>query len=430
MCENICTYNGYNKDTKKAFCECETKLKINTIEDIITDENILLNNFQTKNNTLNINTIKCINTLFSKNGLLKNIGSYLLLTNIVLFSIMSFLFGKCGYQIIEQEIKEIMSEKNVFKGRSKKKHKTNIVHSKIITKKFIRSKKKKNTVAEPNKKKIKKISKVYFPKEKSHSKIELKNSNILILDKNKYEDKIFKSDIEKKKEKRKKYKDYELNDLNYINALIIDKRKYCQYYLSLLKTNNIILFAFYPIDDYNLKIIKISIFFLSFDIFFSVNTFFFDTNAIHQIYKDYGKYNFSYFFPKIIFSFIISYFFIALIKYYSLSERNFYEIKNEENMDKILDKVQNVKRCLLIKYILFFLCSFIFLILFWFYLSSFCAVFKNTQIYLVINTLISFGIFLLFPIFFNLLPCALRIYSLKERNKKCIFKTSKVLQII
>ena len=114
MCENICTYIGYNKDTKKALCECETKLKINTIEDIIIDENILLNDFQAKNNTLNLNTIKCINTLFSKNGLLKNIGSYLQLTNIVLFSIMSFLFGKCGYQIIEQEIKEIMSKKNVF----------------------------------------------------------------------------------------------------------------------------------------------------------------------------------------------------------------------------------------------------------------------------------------------------------------------------
>ena len=421
LCENNCTYNGYNTGTKKALCECETKLKINAIEDIINDDNILLNDFKGKNNTLNINTIKCINTLFSKNGLLKNIGSYLLLINFAFFSIISIIFGKCGYQIIDQEIKEIISSKNGFKGRSKRKHKTNILDSKKITKKFVRSKKKKNTVAEPNKKKIKKFSAIDIPKERSHSKIELKNTNILILERNKYEEKI---------RKKIEYKDYELNELNYFNALLIDKRKYCQYYLFLIKTKNIILFAFYPIDDYNLKIIKIGLFFLSFDIFFSVNTFFFDTNAIHQIYKDEGKYNTSYFIPKIIYSFIISYIFISFIKYFSLSERNFYEIKNEVNMNKINDKAQNVRRCLLIKYILFFLFSFLFLILFWFYLSSFCAVFKNTQIYVVINTFISFGIFLLFPIFFNFLPCAFRIYSLKKRNKQCIFKISKFIQLV
>ena len=420
LCENNCTYNGYNKGTKKALCECETKLKIDSIEDIINDDNILLNDFKGKNNTLNINTIKCINTLFSKNGLLKNIGSYLLLATIALFSINAVIFGKCGYQIIDQEIREILSSKNVFKGRSKKRHKTNIVDKKIA-KTFVRSKKKKNTVAEPTKKKSKKFSTIDIPKERSHSKIELKNTNILILEKNKYEEKI---------RKKIKYKDYELNELNYFNALLIDKRKFWQYYLSLLKIKNIILFAFYPIDDYNLKIIKISLFSLSFDIFFSVNTFFFDTNAIHQIYKDEGKYNFSYFFPKILYSFLISYFFISFIKYFSLSDRNFIEIKNEENMNKINDKAQNVRRCLLIKYILFFLISFLFLILFWFYLSSFCAVFKNTQIYVVINTFISFAIFLLFPIIFNLLPCAFRIYSLKKRNNKCIFKISKFLQLV
>ena len=31
--------------------------------------------------------------------------------------------------------------------------------------------------------------------------------------------------------------DFELNDLSYNNAIKIDKRTYCQYYLSLIKTN-------------------------------------------------------------------------------------------------------------------------------------------------------------------------------------------------
>lgn len=54
------SYNGYNKGTKIALCDCEAKLKIDAIEVIFNVENILLNDFKGKNNTLNINTIKCM----------------------------------------------------------------------------------------------------------------------------------------------------------------------------------------------------------------------------------------------------------------------------------------------------------------------------------------------------------------------------------
>ena len=226
------------------------------------------------------------------------------------------------------------------------------------------------------------------------------------------------------------YKDCELNLLDYKNALIYDKRTYCKYYSSLLFFNHIILFSFYPIDDYNIKIIKINLFFLSFDIFFSVNTFFFNDSTIHQIYKDKGAYNLSYFMPQIIYSFIISYFIMLLIKYSSLSQRNLIEVKNEDNIDKAKDKVTKTKRCLIIKYILFYIFSFIYLTLFWYYLSSFCAVYQNSQVYLIINTFISFGLYLLYPFIYNLLPCFIRIYSLKKNIKNvCIFKISKFLQI-
>ena len=80
------------------------------------------------------------------------------------------------------------------------------------------------------------------------------------------------------------------------------------------------------------------------------------------------------------------------------------------------DIVQKTKRCLIIKYIIFYALSFIFLIFFWFYLSSFCAIFQNTQIYVIKNTFISSGISFLFPFIYELLPCALKIYSLKKET--------------
>ena len=46
------------------------------------------------------------------------------------------------------------------------------------------------------------------------------------------------------------YTDSELDSLSYKEALRKDKRTYCQYYLSLLKKKQPILFSFYPNKDY------------------------------------------------------------------------------------------------------------------------------------------------------------------------------------
>ena len=225
-----------------------------------------------------------------------------------------------------------------------------------------------------------------------------------------------------------KYNNCELNALNYEKALIYDYRSLSQVYSSLLISKHIILFSFYPIKDYNIRIIKINLFILSFDIHFAINTTFFNDTAIHQIYEDRGKYNISFFMPKIFLAFLFSYYCICIIRYLSLSERIFLEIKNEENKVKLTELVQKSKRNLIIRYIIFYILSLIFLIVFWYYLSSFCALYRNTQSFLIKNTFISFGISLIFPLIYNLFPSAIRIHSFKERNE-CLYKFSSILQL-
>ena len=85
-----------------------------------------------------------------------------------------------------------------------------------------------------------------------------------------------------------------------------------------------------------------------------------------------------------------------------------------------------------IKFIIFYLLSFIFLLFFWFYLSCFCAVYKNSQIYLIEDTLISFGLSLFYPIVLNLLPGIFRIPSLvnEKKDKKSLYDLSKIIQMI
>ena len=85
-----------------------------------------------------------------------------------------------------------------------------------------------------------------------------------------------------------------------------------------------------------------------------------------------------------------------------------------------------------VKFFLFFLIDYFLLLLFWYYLSCFCAVYKNTQVHLIKDTLISFGLSLIYPLLLYLLPGVFRIISLraKKANRECLYKLSKILQLI
>ena len=359
---------------------------------------------------------------------------------IILFGFSIIIFYKCGYQIIQSDIEEIID------FRTKKKDKIDIFD---LKKNKIHKKKKKIKTADvsnPHKKYKKNNNRLNIEVEHSNhfnivSKSDLKISNANIIIKN---DKINNNNDEnivvynnKNKgtdfnDKMIDMKEFEIYSLTYKETLeSVKKRAFCQYYFYLIKIKIPFLFAFYPIDDYNIKIIKICLFFLFFCIYFSVNKFFFNESTIHQIYKDGGKYNFSYFLPKILYSFIISYISTSVIKYFSLSERILLEIKREE-LNKVKDKIDRIKVCLFIKNILFFIIGIVFLILFWFYLSSFCAVYQNAQVYLIINTFISIGISLIYIILFNLLPSLFRNISLKNESSRNIifYKISKIIQLM
>ena len=92
--------------------------------------------------------------------------------------------------------------------------------------------------------------------------------------------------------------------------------------------------------------------------------------------------------------------------------------------------MEKAKKCIVIKYITFFCLGLIFLCFFWYYLSSFGAVYQNTQVYIIINTSICLGISLLYPFIINILPVIFRIFALTNKNNKCIYNICKILQFI
>ena len=152
--------------------------------------------------------------------------------------------------------------------------------------------------------------------------------------------------------------DEELNTLEYENALIIDKRTYCQYYFSLLRKKHLILFTFLPSNDYNLIFIKISLLLLSFSLYFTINAFFFTDETMHKITVDHGNFDFIYQIPQILYSTVISAIINMILKKLSLSESQILSIKKEKDYESALNKGKSILNCLKIKFIIFFLLCF------------------------------------------------------------------------
>ena len=171
-----------------------------------------------------------------------------------------------------------------------------------------------------------------------------------------------------------------------------------------------------------------SIFFL-FALNLVTNALFFNDYIMHKIYKDKGVYNFFCFLPQIIYSVIISSIIDIILKNLVLTQRNILEIKYEKNEYNLEPKAITVIKCLIIKFVCFYIISILLLILFWYYISCFSIVYKNTQKHLFINSLIGLFISFIYSFIFCLIPGIFRIPSLKESGKY-LYKISQIIQIL
>ena len=242
--------------------------------------------------------------------------------------------------------------------------------------------------------------------------------------------------------------DYELNNLSYELALKYDKREFCDYYFSLIRTKQLIFFSFCDFNDYNSGIVKKFIFFLSFALHYTVNALFFTDKVMHKIYEDGGKYNIIFQFPYITYSAIISTVVLRIIlATLVLTEKSILEVKNQKSRLLAENKKKSALKCVIIKYSIFFVLNLILLILFWYYLTCFNALYANTQVDLIINTVISFAMPLAYPFLINIIPAIFRNDVLsnnkkgKNKSKKKIpknqandteyaYKTSQWLQLL
>ena len=444
LCHSDCNYLGYNIETKNSKCECKVKNEIELFNFKI-DKDLLYNKF-VKLKGSNIDIIKYYYLIFKPGYLKNNIGNYILSIIIISSIIDLFIFLYKGNSSLKKNIDEIAS--------SLKKNKTNkkpINNDNLITSSSIKNKKKKNNkISFPpknnnNKEKIINTRKIcansnFDHNSSSNQAIQFEKSGLIgkIDKKNKKLQKILKKNDEKLECMKKtnnldesncaiKLIEEELNKLDYNEALKIDKRIYFQYYWSLLKIGQLFLFSFFPNNDYNIMVIKTSLFFFSFGLYYTVNSLFFTDSTMNKIYE--REYPFIYQLPNIIYSNLISTVINLIIRYLTLTSKDILEIRLID-VEKLDIKVGEIKKCIKIKFIFFFILSFLFLFIFWFYVTIFCAVYQKTQILLIKDTTISFGLSLIYPFGYYLLPGIFRIPSLrsKTKNRECMYRISLLLQ--
>ena len=151
---------------------------------------------------------------------------------------------------------------------------------------------------------------------------------------------------------------------------------------------------------------------------------------MHKLYKDRGKFDLLFQIPQILYSTLISKLIDALIKYLALSQDIIVELKQEKNKYNIKEKISKILYILRVKFILFFIFSFIILLSFWYYITCFCGVYVNTQIHLIKDSFISLIISLIYPFAIYLIPGIFRIPSLrmKKHSGRYLYKFSSFLE--
>ena len=460
-CQENCKINSYNISLQKVTCDCILKKEnfIFSLDNINFDYKEVIPAFQKTFKSSNFFVLKCYKLIFNFANFSKNIGSIFMSIIIIIFFILMIVYCFTGQKKVDKFIKKIVLSNNIEKNKTRpinaKKRKLNksskilknnppkkevivkgsnkIINVKKLYSIFVSPSPNFHNQSENHKCKRKSWSKNNSKKERikininniKKKKKSLSNNNNKNIKNNKKDN----NNIDKQKKNKInniKLNSFELNNLPYLNALKLDKRSFFKYYISLLRRKHLIIFSFIPYDDYNLISIKLSYFLVSFSAYLTINSFFFNDKTMHQIYEDESEYNIIQQLFIILLSSIISSILNIIFKLLALSEKDILSIKKEKNLENYLKLSKQVKKELIIKFILFYISGFVFLFFFWFFISCFCAVFVNTSIVLLKNTFISFIISMLYPFGLNILPGLLRILALKDKKKtkECLYKIS------
>ena len=215
--------------------------------------------------------------------------------------------------------------------------------------------------------------------------------------------------------------------MDYEYAKFYDKRSYLRMYWSFLVDTQIFLGTFCIENYFNLLIIKISFLIFTFQIMFFLNAFFYTDEYISSAYHNDGALDFVSGLPKSIYSFFATLVITNLLRMLSNSKNELRRIviykRNFQNYNYLINiKLRILRRKLIIYFILVFVLD----LLFYYYVTAFCAVYRNSQKYWFLGCLQSFGM----DSFLSVIICiflALFRYIAIKKKVKCFYFLANII---
>ena len=221
--------------------------------------------------------------------------------------------------------------------------------------------------------------------------------------------------------------DYDLQDMDYEEAIIYDKRSYFRMYWAFLVDSQIILGTFCTDNYLNLFVIKLSFFICTFQISFFLNALFYTDEYISDAYHNDGVLDFFSGLPKSIYSFIATLITTNLLRMLSNSKSQLMKVVRERKKFKNYVAIININLSKLRKKLaIYFIIVFMLDLFFLYYVTSFCAVYRNSQKYLFFGCLESFAMDSLVALIICIFISFFRYISIKNRIK-CFYVLANII---
>ena len=222
------------------------------------------------------------------------------------------------------------------------------------------------------------------------------------------------------------------DDMEFDDAIKLDKRKFCQYFSDNLKEKQIISNTFCAKDEFKPRSIKIIIFLLYILLYFVVNALFMNDEYISEVYFLEKEDNFFSFIPRsinrffyatlvsIIIEFIVGFFFVEegkLKRIYLREKNDKFKLESE-----IIDLIKLIK-CRYIAFSIFLLIIYGVCL---YYLVCFNSIYPKTQMEWIKSSIFIFLIRQVLSVLQCLLETILRFISFRTESEK-LFKISKLV---
>ena len=158
--------------------------------------------------------------------------------------------------------------------------------------------------------------------------------------------------------------------------------------------------------------------------------FFFSDDSMHNLYVSEGSFDFFDQIVQMIYSTIVSQILGIFLNYLTMTDILYYDIKRLKKDAINKSKVLSIINCIKYKIIGFYIFTFILFFFYWYTIAAFCAVYENTQIIFIIDSILSFILGLLYPFAIYFIPTGLRFLSLRakeKKNLKIVYKLSDII---